>query len=57
MKKYESICADVKAEESLANDCSNYIADETYAARLSLDEVVDNAVVVGKYLENIPENN
>lgn len=56
-EKYESICADVKAEESLANDWSNYIADETYAARLSFDEVVDNAVVVGKYLENIPENN
>jgi len=57
LKQYESICADVKAEESLANDWSNYIADETYAARLSFDEVVDNAVVVGKYLENIPENN
>ena len=57
LKKYESICADVKAEESLANDWSNYTADETYAARLSFDEVVDNAVVVGKYLENIPENN
>jgi hypothetical protein len=57
LKKYESICADVKAEESLANDWSNYNADETYAARLSFDEVVDNAVVVGKYLENIPENN
>ena len=57
LKKYESICADVKAEESLVNDWSNYIADETYAARLSFDEVVDNAVVVGKYLENIPENN
>ena len=57
LKKYESICADVKAEESLANDWSNYTTDETYAARLSFDEVVDNAVVVGKYLENIPENN
>ena len=57
MKKYESICADVKAEESLANDWSNYIAEETYTARFSFDEVVDNAVVVGKYLENIPGNN
>ena len=25
--------------------------------QVSFDEVVDNAVVVGKYLENIPENN
>ena len=56
MKKYESICADVKAEETLANDWSNYIADETYAAQLSFEQVVDNAVAVGKYLENIPEN-
>ena len=39
------------------NDWNNYIADETYAARLSFDEVVDNAVVVGKYLENVPEKN
>lgn len=56
-EKYESICTDIKAEEALVKDWGNYIADETYAARLSFEEVVDNAVVVGKYLENIPKNN
>ncbi len=56
LQKYESICADVKAEASLANDWRNYITNETYAAKLSFDEVVDNTVAVGKYLENISES-
>ena len=57
MANYESICSEVKAQESLANDWSNYVEDEKYAARLSFDEVVDNAVEVGNYLENIPDSN
>ena len=57
MANYESICSEVKTEESLISDWRNYIEDEKYAARLSFDEVVDNAVEVGNYLKNIPESN
>ena len=46
----------MKTPEQLKGAIRN-IANETYAARLSFDEVVDNAVAVGKYLENIAEKN
>ena len=54
---YKSICAEVKAQESLKKDWSNYTSEEKYAAHLSFDDVVDNAVVVGNYLKNIPDSN
>ena len=52
LDNYKAICTEVKAQESLANDWINYIAEEKYAARLSFDEVVDNAIVVGNYLND-----
>ena len=55
MADYEKICSEIKSEEALSNDWSNYIADETYAARLSFDEVVDNTLEVGNYLKNISD--
>ena len=57
MANYESICSEVKTEESLISDWSNYIEEEKYASRLSFEEVVDNAVEVGNYLKNLPESN
>lgn len=53
MINYKSICAEVKAQESLKKDWSNYTSEEKYAAHLSFDDVVDNAVVVGNYLKNM----
>ena len=55
MADYEKICSEIKSEEALSNDWSNYIADETYAARLAFDEVVDNTLEVGNYLKNISD--
>ena len=57
MPNYESICEEVNAQDSLASDWGNYIAAETYAARLTFNEVVQNAIEVGNYLKNIPDNN
>ena len=57
MAKYESICSEVKADSSLMSNWRNYVEDEKYAARLSFDEVVDNAIEVGNYLKKIPESN
>lgn len=57
MPHYESICKAVKDQDSLASDWSNYVEAETYAARLTFDEVVQNAIEVGNYLKNIPDNN
>ena len=57
MAKYESICSEVKVDSSLMSNWRNYVEDEKYAARLSFDEVVDNAIEVGNYLKKIPESN
>lgn len=57
LANYESICNDIRNEESLASDWSNYIEDETYAAHLSFDDVVQNALEVGNYLKNLPDSN
>lgn len=54
--KYETICEEIRNEESLASDWHNYVSNETYAARLSFDDVVQNALEVGNYLKNIPES-
>lgn len=54
--KYETICEEIRNEESLASDWHNYVNDETYAAHLSFDDVVQNALEVGNYLKNIPES-
>ena len=54
---YVSICGEIKAQESLVADWRNYTSEEKYAARLSFHEVVDNAVAVGNYLNNIPDDN
>ena len=54
---YRAICEEMKSEEALAMEWRNYIADETYAARLSFDEVVQNTIEVGSYLEKIPNIN
>ncbi|MBQ5560393.1 MAG: nucleotidyl transferase AbiEii/AbiGii toxin family protein [Lachnospiraceae bacterium] len=56
MDKYEAICEEIRNEESLASDWHNYVNDETYAAHLSFDDVVQNALEVGNYLKNIPES-
>ncbi len=57
MPHYESICEEVKDQDSLVSDWSNYITAEAYAARLTFNEVVQNAIEVGNYLKNIPDNN
>lgn len=54
--KYETICEEIRNEESLASDWHNYVNDETYAAHLSFDDVVQNALEIGNYLKNIPES-
>lgn len=56
MGKYEAICEEIRNEEALASDWHNYVNDETYAAHLSFDDVVQNALEVGNYLKNIPES-
>lgn len=54
--KYETICEEIRNEESLASDWHNYVNDETYATHLSFDDVVQNTLEVGNYLKNIPES-
>ncbi len=54
MGKYEAICKEIRNEESLASDWHNYVSNETYAAHLSFDDVVQNVLEVGNYLNNIP---
>lgn len=54
--KYETIYEEIRNEESLASDWHNYVNDETYAAHLSFDDVVQNALEIGNYLKNIPES-
>ena len=56
MGKYETICEEIRNEESLESDWHNYVSDETYAAHLSFDDVVQNTLEVGNYLKNIPES-
>lgn len=50
---YESVCKEVKNQESLRNDWNSYVAEETYAAHLSFEEVVNNVIAVGDYLKKI----
>lgn len=57
MPNYESICEEIIDQDSLASDWSNYVTAETYAARLTFNEVVQNAIDVGNYLRNISNNN
>ena len=50
MSDYESICSDIEKDESLANDWTSYVEDETYVAHLSFNDVVQNVLEVGNYL-------
>ncbi len=53
MKDYRSICEEMKDDEALARDWSTYIGEETYAANISYDDVLQNTVEVGSYLDRI----
>lgn len=50
MADYKSICSEIENDETLAHDWKTYTDEETYAARLSFADVVQNAIEVGKYL-------
>lgn len=50
---YRSICSDIEKDESLAHDWKIYTDEETYAAHLSFEDVVQNAIEVGDYLADI----
>lgn len=56
MANYEAICAEIKDEPYLANSWRNYTTSETYATHLSFDDVVQNVLKVGNYLEKISES-
>ena len=50
---YRSICEAMRNDKALAKDWSTYIGEETYAAHLSFDDVMQNTFEVGSYLERI----
>ena len=56
MANYESICEAIKTDESIRSQWRAYIGGEKYAAHLSFDEVEENALTVGKYLSEVPDN-
>lgn len=53
LKEYEEICEELRSEDALHKLWSNYIDENAYAAHLKFEDVVDNVLKVGKYLEGV----
>lgn len=51
LKNYAEICQELREEQALHTLWINYIKDNPYAAHLEFDDLVENVLELGKYIE------
>lgn len=50
LSKFDEICTKLKREIVLHNLWNDYIAENSYAAHLDYEDMIDNVVEVGKFI-------
>lgn len=50
LKEYKKICEELKSEEALQKLWENYIKENVYAAHLKYQDMVDNVLAVGRFI-------
>lgn len=50
LKEYKEICEDLRSEEALQKLWNNYIKENAYAAHLKYEDMVDNVLVIGQFI-------
>ena len=53
IKEYKEICDELRKEDALKKLWDNYIEENAYAAHLKFEDMVDNVIAVGKFIDNL----
>lgn len=51
LTEYKEICEEIREEEALRKLWNNYIAENAYALHLQFEDVVENVLAVGRFIE------
>lgn len=50
MKEYKEICEELRNEDALQKLWDNYIEENAYASHLKYDDMVDNVLAIGEFV-------